>query len=333
MNTQLTHKGMLWSGILCIFLSFIFFNSHSRTSTGFSLIGSKKESKVRFKLINNLIVVPIRLNNGRVTRAVVDTGIRSVVLYGRKYRRDLDFTNTRNIKINGLGKGKRQEGQLTVNNVLQIGDVLGEGVGIVSIDKEIPFEILRKHGVEAILGYQLFSNFIIEIDYLNSEITFRDPRYFSPNDEAYHLDLELIDTKPYITTTLKIKNEHSVLHAKEMKLLLDTGAALDMLIYNNSKNAKLFTLNSSKKMAIGQGMNGEIGGYTARSINMDIGNIELTDIVVSLVDRKSGKKHSKHFGVDGLIGGNVLKKYKVTFDYINGDVYLEKPDFWKYSGN
>ena len=327
MNTQLTNDSVSWKGILYALLVFLFsISTHAEGSTGFSLVNDKKETKISFILINNLIVIPIRLNNGQMTKAVVDTGVRSVVLYGKKYRKCLDFTNTRKVKINGLGRGKRQHGKLSVNNVLRIGDVLGEGLGIVSIDEIIPFDVLHDQGVEAILGYQLFSNFIIEIDYLNNEITFRDPLYFSPNLEADHFDLELIDTKPYITTTLKIKNEHSVLQANEMKILLDTGAALDMMIYSNSKNAKLFMLNTTNKVAIGQGMNGEIAGHTTLKLDIDIGQIELSDIVVSIADKQSGKQHRKFFGVDGLIGGNVLKQYKVTFDYINGDVYLEKPD-------
>jgi len=327
MNTQLTNVSAPKKGMLFALLAFLFsITAYGEGSAGFSLVDDKKETKISFTLINNLIVIPIRLNNGQITKAVVDTGVRSVILYGKYHRKNLDFTNTRNVKINGLGRGKRQEGKLSVNNVLRIGDVLGEGLGVVSIDDIIPFEILHNEGVEVILGYQLFSNFIIEIDYLNNEITFRNPIYFAPNLEADHFDLELIDTKPYITTTLKIKNEHSVLQANEMKILLDTGAALDMMIYSNSKNAKLFTLNTSSKVAIGQGMNGKIDGKITSQLDIDIGQIELSDIVVSIADKQSGKQHRKFFGVDGLIGGNVLKQYKVTFDYINGDVYLEKPD-------
>lgn len=324
MTTQLTRTCVPCKGLLCVPLIYLLiFNTYSAGSIGFSLIGSKKESVVKFELINNLIIVPIQLNNGHRTKAVVDTGIRSVVLYGKKFREQLNFTNSRDVKINGLGKGRRQQGRLAVNNAVRIGDVLGEGVGIVNVDEKIPFEILSENGVEAILGYQLFSNFIIEIDYLNNEITFRDPIYFTANPEAHQFDIEVIDTKPYITTTIKIKNEHSEILAHDMKVLLDTGAALDMMIYHGSKNAKLFTLGKSNKETIGLGMNGEIGGYSTTDLSIYVGGVNLESISVNVADRRSGKKYSKHYGVDGLIGGNVLKRYKVTFDYINGDVYLE----------
>ena len=332
MNTQLTITSVSWKGMLCISLILILVfkvysaKINSASSSGFSLLGNKKESKIKFELINNLIVVPIRLNNGKTTKAVIDTGIRSVILYGRKHRDELDFTNTRNIKINGLGKGKRQEGKLAVNNDLRIGDVVGEGIGIVSVGMEMPFEILNTNGVEAILGYQLFTNFIIEVDYIHNEITFHDPFYFSPNLEAHRFNIEVIDTKPYIITTIKVKYAHSEILAYNMKILIDTGAALDMAIYSNSKNARLFMINPSDKVRIGQGMNGEIGGYKSNNINIDVGDISLYNISISIIDRKSGKKYSNHYGVDGLIGGNVLKQYKVTFDYINGDVYLESPN-------
>lgn len=328
MNTQYITTGVPWKGMLCIFLTLFSFApvaAYSKNSNGFSILGDKRESKISFELIGNLIIIPIKLNNGETTKAVVDTGIRSVVLYGEKYRNDLDFSNSRNVKINGLGKGKRQEGKLAVNNHLRIGDILGEGVGIVSIDTEIPFQILHDNGVEAILGYQLFVNFIIEIDYPNNEIIFRDPFYFSPNLDAHHFDIEVVNTKPYITTTVKIKNKHSEIHAYDMKILIDTGAGLDMMVYNNSKNAELFMLKNSNKVRIGQGMNGMIGGYLSSSLNINVGGINLSEVSVSIADRKSGKKYSNKYGVDGLIGGNILKKYTVTFDYINGDIYLEAP--------
>jgi predicted aspartyl protease len=314
-------------GLLCIsLLYFLSFNTYSIGNVGFSLIGSKKESKVKFEQIDNLIVVPIQLNNGQWTKAVVDTGIRSVVLYGKKFRKQLNIMDSRDVKINGLGKGRRQQGKLAIDNEVRIGDVLGEGVAIVSVDGKIPFEILNKNGVEAILGYQLFNRFIIEIDYLNNEITFRDPDLFIANPNAHHFGIEVIDTKPYITTSIKIRNEHSEIIAHEMKVLLDTGAALDMMIYNGSKNANLFTLDKANMGAIGQGINGEIGGYSSTYSNINIGDIHLESISVSVAVRKTNKdRYGKKHGIDGLIGGNVLKHFKVTFDYINGDVYLEEP--------
>jgi hypothetical protein len=327
MTTQLTKTSMPCKGLLCFPLIYLLiFNTYSVGHKGFSLIGSKKESKVKFELINNLVVVPIQLNNGQWTKAVVDTGIRSVVLYGKKFQKQLNFNNSRDVKINGLGKGRRQQGKLAVDNAVRIGDVLGEGVAIVSVDEEIPFEILSENGVEAILGYQLFNQFIIEIDYLNNEITFRDPVFFTANPLAHQFHIEVIDTKPYITTSIKIRNEHSEIIAHEMKVLLDTGAALDMMIYNGSKNAKLFTLDKSSKGSIGLGMNGKIGGYSTTDLSIIVGNVNLKSIAVNVADRRSGSRYSKHYGVDGLIGGNVLKHFKVTFDYINGDVYLEEPE-------
>jgi hypothetical protein len=326
---MIAQSNVHWKCILCIFLTIFLLSSittFSQKVIGFSLLDGKRESKISFELIGNLIVVPIRLNNGKMTKAVVDTGIRSVVLYGRKFRNNLDFTNTRNIRINGLGKGKRQEGKLAINNTLRIGDVVGKGVGLVSVDTEMPFQILNENGVEAIMGYQLFINFIIEIDYINHEITFRDPSSFLPNPNARHLDLEVDYSKPYTTTTIKIKDRQSEIHACKMKLLIDTGAGLDMMIYSRSKNAKLFMSKKSGKVRIGQGVNGDIQGIVAEKMKMNIGQFELSEVEVSFSDRKSNRKHSRYFGVDGLIGGNILKRYKVTFDYIHGVVYFEQPN-------
>lgn len=303
---------------LIVLFSFLYNSFYSKAYTGFSLKENKKVSKIPFQLIDNLIVIDLKINESHTVKAVFDTGARSIILYGRKFKKQLDYTNTRIVNVSGLGKGKLQQGALAVNNSVEIGEVLGEGVGLVHMMCKIPFSKLSEANIEAVLGYQLFSNFIIEIDYGEMVISFHDPISFEKDEEAFDFDLDIIDTKPYITTKVTIDEDSEI----TSKWLIDTGASVDMIVYNTSYNYGYFINGKKKKNVIGFGFNGEIEGIST-SKKIKLGGIQLGNKNVHIIDKYSDGKEGKQFGADGLVGANILKQYKVTFDYIGGHVYLK----------
>ena len=74
---------------LIVLFSFFYDSVHSKADTGFSLKENKKVSKIPFQLIDNLIVIDLKLNQYHSVKAIFDTGVRSIILYGKKFKKEL----------------------------------------------------------------------------------------------------------------------------------------------------------------------------------------------------------------------------------------------------
>ncbi len=294
----------------------------SRNKYGFNLRETLTETKIPFELVDNLIVIPVQINKQVTVKAILDTGVRSFILYGKQYIHldEMNFENSREVEVTGLGTGRNDQGVLSFGNNLEVEGVEGRGIAMVHVLDQIPFKLLRENNIEAIFGYQIFSRFVVEIDYQNLEITVKDPDYVAKTDYSFSLPIKIIDTKPYVEVELFNGKEK-----KTFNLLLDTGASSEILLYEQAFQGYLSSTYTSRKVQLGEGFNGLIVGKKGVMDSMNFLEMELQEVPFYAVSMKSTKnKFIKEKIIHGLIGANVLSKYKVTFDYVNHRAYFEK---------
>lgn len=79
----------------------IFFNFLAFAQDGFAL-ENKEKTVIKFKLINNLIFIPININGVELT-FMLDSGIAETILFSLE-NRDVDFKNIEKITFRGLGE-------------------------------------------------------------------------------------------------------------------------------------------------------------------------------------------------------------------------------------
>ncbi|MFN2216782.1 MAG: peptide-binding protein, partial [Anaerolineales bacterium] len=58
---------------------------------GFKIEGDRKKIKIPFELYNNLIVIPVVVNDRLPLRFVLDTGVRTTILTEKVYSQLLDL--------------------------------------------------------------------------------------------------------------------------------------------------------------------------------------------------------------------------------------------------
>ena len=96
--------------ILC--LIFVFAPSPPDTSAQNSLIhlhfkkSKTKRLSVRFKLINNLIVVPVFINGSDTMRFILDTGVSHTMITSLNGAPGISFNYAREIELFGMGSGR-----------------------------------------------------------------------------------------------------------------------------------------------------------------------------------------------------------------------------------
>ena len=87
--------------------------------------------------------------------------------------------------------------------------------------------------VHGILGYELFSRFIIEIDYQKKLLTLMTPERFRKRAKFQAIPMVIQDTKPYIIVPLVLQNGTSI----EAKLLVDSGASHGLMLETSSDHS------------------------------------------------------------------------------------------------
>jgi len=177
---------------------------------------------------------------------------------------------------------------------------------------------VRIHGI---MGYELFSRFVVEIDYINQMVVLHKPEHFKPRRSYRVLPMTIEDTKPYITDIRYRVDDTTYV---PIKLMVDTGASHSLLL-NTDSNEYIEVPEKNLEGYLGRGLSGEIYGYMGRVSGLQIEDYELEGIIASFPEDSSmvipSQARTKH---NGNIGGSILKRFRVVFDYANEKMYIKK---------
>lgn len=292
----------------------------ARTQYGFEFENKKnKKVYVPFEVYNNLIVVPIRLNDKLPLKFIMDTGIRTTILTEKLMSDALDLTLHRKIMIKGPGEQQIIAAHVANNVNIKLPGIVGRGQALLVLEED--FLQLRNHlgiDVHGIIGYELFSRFVVEVDYKNRMLVLHDGKHFKPKKNFIRLPLTIEDTKPYLLTTIVLSDGNKV----KSKLMVDTGASHALLLEEDpSKN--IYLPEHNVEASIGRGLGGTIMGRLARIESIHIGDFSLKNVIASFPSPGS-YIDTLFFSRHGTLGGELLSRFRVIFDYSSESIYLKK---------
>ncbi len=74
-----------------------------RTSNagGYQFLEGASRTAIRFEMFRNLIVIPAKINDTLNVELILDTGTRSMLLYGKKFANMKNLSGNRRVKIAG----------------------------------------------------------------------------------------------------------------------------------------------------------------------------------------------------------------------------------------
>ncbi|MEM6525642.1 MAG: retropepsin-like aspartic protease [Bacteroidota bacterium] len=280
---------------------------------GFNFIDNKTECIISFELVDNLIVVPVEINKNIRVNLVLDTGGRSVILFGNNFKKRLQVLD-REIPLQGYGRNRNKTAFLSLENEVKLGDALGQGISILVANGRYFFPYDGNIKIHGIIGYQVFSRFVVSIDYQNREIVLTEPRFYLPPADYTMLNLTLKDTKPYIKLAYSAFDNNGL----RGYFHIDTGSsrgALLFLKHEGGLEKKRF-----HSAQVGKGINGIITGYKPVSESISIVEFQ-TDTEYYVIKRKFSRKEIQD--AQGSIGSGLLKRFTVVLDYVNERFYFK----------
>ncbi|MGQ7946820.1 PDZ domain-containing protein [Flavobacterium sp. WC2509] len=276
---------------------------------------------IPIKLINNLVFVPIKVN-GVELNFLLDTGVEETILFSLEDNPKVNFFNSEKITLRGLGSEDAIEGLKTTNNILDLDGVKATRQ-LIYVILDQSFNLSSQIGipVNGIIGYQFFKDNLVRIDYTSKRII------VYKNDDLNQKKIErkfdkmtitIEKFKPYLIGKVDI-NEQKV----QVKLLIDIGNSDSVWLFQNlSDQIKVPAKNFDD--FLGKGFSGDIEGKRARISNFSFDKFTFKSPIVAFPDSSSIKNVRMVKNRVGSIGGEILKRFSVVFDYKNAQLYLKK---------
>lgn len=290
-------------------------------------VQNKKEStKIKFKLINNLIIIPVEINGVKLS-FLLDTGVSKPIIFDFHDTTDsLKIKKIDKINLRGLGEGESIEAYRSSGNVLKVGDAVKLKQDIFAI-YDIEFDFAPRLGiaVHGILGYDLFKDLVVEINYSKKFIKlteFNDYTYKNCS-KCEQLNLEFYRNKPYVNAVSIIDKEEI-----PVKLLIDSGGSDALWLFED----ELSGIKSSSKYFydfIGYGLSGSIYGKRSKIEEFSLKSFKLNNANVAFPDSVYAIQAKTLKGRNGSLGGSILKRFNIIFNYKNATIMLKKNSFFK----
>jgi len=291
---------------------------------GIGITGNKKVATIPFEKHSNLIVVPIWLNQGEVLNFLVDTGARYTILTRRHHIPPTRITMDRQVKLLGSDMSIEMIAYLVPQMSMRISSIEFKNQTILVLKEDyLHLENLLGTPIHGIIGSDLFKRFIVKIDYKNSILTVYERQAFRLPSDFRELDMVIDEYKPYVYAATRI-GEDTI----QPKLLIDTGASVSLLLHPDASEEIILPENVvSGSLAFGLG--GEVEGMMGRVEQLKLPPFEFRNLVTHFQDMSNAVDSTYLDDREGIIGGDILNRFTVIFDYFQQKIYL-KPN-WRYN--
>jgi hypothetical protein len=293
--------------------------SFSGIAQTYQLPAGKKFHKVKFELINNLMIIPVEVN-GTELSFVLDSGVGTPILFNLSDQDSIQLNSVTEITINGLGEGDPINALKSTGNFVKLGSVKNVSQDIyVVMDAGINFSPDLGVPVHGIIGYELFRDFVVDINYTNKAIKFYNPDTYKHriSKKSRVLDMSVIRKKAYLNASVLVKGTEEV----PVRLLMDTGSSDAVWLFEDDR---LQIPQKYYEDFLGKGLAGDIYGKRTKIHHLKISDFILKDAKAAFPDMETFNNIMDFGGRNGSLGGEVLKRFNLVFDYANRKVVLKK---------
>jgi hypothetical protein len=309
---------------LFLVLLLICFSLNINSQTRFFFNGGNTDrQQISFKLINNLIVIPLEIN-GKKLSFILDTGVNKTILFNLPENDSIGLLNKTNVSLQGLGTGDAVNAIISKKNTFKIKNIISRNETIYVILND-SFNLSSKMGttIHGIIGYNLLKDFIVRVNYKTRKLDFYNPKTFQYKKcrKCEIIPFSFYRKKPFINAKVRLDTVGNKL--LDVKLLVDLGGSDAMWLFENSKE-EIKTPKRFFNDFLGEGLSGPIFGNRSRVSMFKLGKFEIENATASFLDFASTHNARKFKERNGSIGGGILKKFKVWIDYPNRKFTFKK---------
>lgn len=288
---------------------------------GFLFEDDIKKVKIPFKLISNLVFVPIKVN-GIELNFLLDTGVSETILFSLEEKKEVRFLNTEKILLKGLGNQVAVEGLKSTNNILEFSSLkIKNHLLYIVLDPDFNLSSHIGIPVNGIIGFQFFRNNLVEINYHKKKIIVYKDNQKNRNkiEKRFNvIPITIEKSKPYLKSMVTI-NTIEV----PVKLLVDIGNSDAVWLFQD-RSPLLKAPSKNFDDFLGKGFSGDVEGKRAKIKKFQMSNFEFTNPVAAFPDSISIRNVSMVPDRMGSVGGEIMRRFDLVFDYQNQQLFLKK---------
>ena len=276
---------------------------------------SPKSAKVKFRLAGGaqpLILLPTRVNGAGPFDFILDTGAGTSLL-------SAELAQQLNIKVLGTKEGQSAGGKVSVSLAKVESLALGQAkiddveVGIVDLG-----HIAKTIGtrIDGDVGYNFLKHFRVTIDYESGEIRFDDPKrienFGGPSKAEIPMRLAS-PAKPLVLVDVYANGRGP------FQFAIDTGTSTTAIA---PEVAQQLGIDGSPIGPLTTG--GSQVNVTAGNLkSFQVGGARIDDLVVVVADFFAMLSQAVGAKLDGIVGYNFLRNFRVVMDYPSEKFRLE----------
>ena len=310
------------SGLLALNVWMQMPGNRQQSGTG-SSAAQKDQKDYRFTSGQSALRIPFEENDGHIFLQVrindsaplwfgLDTGaIRSIIDTRRAQSLGLRSEGTQQVG----GAGGTEEAAIIKGTSIKLPGAELHNQTIWALPLEA-ISVANGREMAGIIGYELFSHFVVEIDYAALYINLYEPQTYKYRGRGESIPLGLQDGEIYIPAKVTVPGRETL----EGQFVVDTGGNGSLLL------AKSFVDEHKLLASVGPTIPAG-GGGVGGAIQMDLGRVKSLQVGGFVFDNpltgfiKVGQIAEP--GKAGNIGGRLLRRFRVTFDYSRRQMMLE----------
>ncbi len=281
---------------------------------------NSKLAQLKFDPYMNLIIVKARINGSENVNLLIDTGASTSLVLETEIAKRLKLKLGPPLNVGQTSQGSQLSAHFVSGVSVKLGDYNTKLSRVLVAPCLGHARRLIGKEVHGILGHRFLTTIAMEVDYENQVLVLHDKNRFQYRGKGESFDL-VFDPKigflPFTTLELQSKQGKS----RKIKMLVDSGGST-----NNTgglglaQDIKALVATDAKRIPI-TGVSGlgnssqetQHSSYLTRLHRMKLGSFVLERPIMTC-----GKTHNFN-----LFGAEVLRRFKVVFDYSRKRMILE----------
>lgn len=278
----------------------------------------QRKYRVPCKIINNLVIVPVSVNGSDTLQMILDSGINAIIITELTDKQTVSLDYAREVELKGLGSQGGVMAYHSIGNEVKLGKLSGGSQDIFVLEPD-RITLSAKMGitVNGLIGYPLFRDFVVEVDYSAKAVWFIPFSSFRQPRKYQRIPLTLKESKAMLSVDAVVQPCDTL----KVNLLLDSGASSAIWL-DSHRHSDIIVPQPAINDVLGEGLNGEITGQLARIESVRIGSYELRSIVAAFPDSGSLTNAAGMPDRQGSLGSEILRRFNYFVVYRDSCMYI-----------
>src|SRR6266852_3288879 len=276
-------------------------------SADLQFVSGQSARRIPFEFVGNHIYLRARVNDSEPLWFLLDSGASASYL---------DVQRVKSLGLMGQG------------NSVKIVSISFPGVRLLSQNfsiRSLGFSAYDGHTIDGMLGYDFINRLVVEIDYVSRTVNLYGPQNYKYSGSGEIIPLIMLeDDSDGKVPLVRVQIMQLARAPIEGKLIADL-ALRSAITFNTpfvEANKLLQPPQKTIEAVLGAGaMLRESRQPIGRLPNIQLGRFTIQNPVAIFFQDKQGVMASPEF--DGVIGSEILRRFKVIFDYSRRQMILE----------